>query len=117
VISDRFVDASYAYQGAGRGIEVARIEALQRWTLGGMQADLTLLLDVSPEVGLARAEKVRAKDRFEQESIGFFVRVRNAYLARAKAFPERYRVVDAGVAPDVVGERLRTSVCSFFGWI
>lgn len=95
VISDRFTDATYAYQGGGRGIDAARIAALESWTQGELRPDLTLVLDVPVEVGMARARARSALDRFESEQRAFFDGVRSTYLQRAAANPERYRVVDA----------------------
>jgi dTMP kinase len=95
VVSDRFTDASYAYQCGGRGIEVARIAALEAWVQRGFSPDLTLLFDVPPEVAEARRSAARAADRFEREADSFFSRVRNAYLDRARAEPDRMRVLDA----------------------
>jgi dTMP kinase len=95
VVSDRFTDASYAYQCGGRGIEVARIAALEAWVQRGFAPNLTLLFDVPPEVAEARRSAARAADRFEREADSFFGRVRNAYLERARAEPDRIRVLDA----------------------
>jgi dTMP kinase len=95
VVSDRFTDASYAYQCGGRGIEVARIAALEAWVQRGFAPDLTLLFDVPPEVAEARRSAARAADRFEREADSFFSRVRNAYLERARAEPDRIQVLDA----------------------
>jgi dTMP kinase len=95
VLSDRFTDASFAYQGGGRGIDGGTIAALERWA-AGIKPDLTLLLDVGVEVGMARARaRGGAPDRIESERGEFFERVRATYLARARAEPERFRVVDA----------------------
>lgn len=95
VISDRFTDATYAYQGGGRGIDAARIAALESWTQGELRPDLTLVLDVPVDVGMARARARSALDRFESEQRAFFDGVRSTYLQRAAGNPERYRVVDA----------------------
>ncbi len=95
VLSDRFADASYAYQCGGRGIDAARLESLEIWTLSGFKPDLTLLFDVSPEVAEARRSQARAADRFEQEQVDFFKRVREAYLHRAEREPGRIKVIDA----------------------
>lgn len=95
VLSDRFADASYAYQCGGRGIDAARLQALEDWTLAGFRPDLTLLFDVSTEVAEARRAQARAADRFEQEQAAFFGRVREAYLQRAKGEPGRIRTIDA----------------------
>lgn len=96
VVCDRFTDASYAYQGGGRGIPVARIAALERMVLKGLKPDLTLLLDAKVSVGMARARQRGALDRFEQEQDAFFERVRRAYLARARREPRRIKRVEAG---------------------
>ncbi len=96
VLSDRFVDATYAYQGAGRGLPIADIAALEHWLLQDQQPGLTLLLDMPVADGMARARARAALDRFESEQLEFFERVRAGYLARAAADPERIRQIDAG---------------------
>ena len=105
VLSDRFTDASYAYQGGGRGIDGGTIAALERWA-AVVKPDFTLLLDVGVELGLARARSRGGEpDRIESERGEFFERVRTAYLARAAAEPERFRVVDASLpAAEVVAQ-------------
>lgn len=95
VVSDRFTDASYAYQCGGRGIDTARIAALETWVQQGFQPDMTLLFDVPAEVAETRRSAARAADRFEREADQFFNRVRTAYLDRARAEPNRIRVLDA----------------------
>ena len=95
VVSERFTDATYAYQGAGRGMAMDRIAALERWVHGGLKPDLTLVFDAPVEVALARLPKKRG-DRFELESRAFFERVRAAYLERAAAETRRMRVVQSG---------------------
>lgn len=102
VLCDRFTDATYAYQGGGRQLDMQRIAGLENWVLGELRPDLTILLDAPVEVGRERAGKRSAPDRFEQERDAFFNRVRETYLARAKAEPQRIKVVDAAqVLPDV----------------
>jgi dTMP kinase len=96
VLCDRFTDATYAYQGGGRGLDMQRIAQLESWVQAGFQPYRTLLFDLPVAIGLQRAGKRGVLDRFEQEQTAFFERVRAAYLARAKAFPHRFRVVDAG---------------------
>lgn len=96
VVCDRFTDASYAYQGGGRGIPAAGIAKLERMVLKGLKPDLTLLLDVNIAVGMARARGRGELDRFEREKDAFFERVRRVYLARARKEPRRIRKVDAG---------------------
>ena len=95
VLSDRFTDATYAYQGGGRALDLDRIAILEDWTQGALRPDVTFLLDLDPEVGLARAANRAELDRFEQEDLAFFQRVRNAYQQRVEEQPERFRVVDA----------------------
>lgn len=96
VLSDRYVDASYAYQGGGRGLDHHFIAALDKHVVGGLYPDLTFLLDVPAELGMARAEQRGSqKDRIEQEKIDFFKRVREVYLARAKSDPKRIKIIDA----------------------
>jgi dTMP kinase len=95
VLCDRFTDATYAYQGGGRGLPAARIAVLEDWVQGSLRPDWTLLFDLPIEVGLARAGRRGAADRFEQEDRAFFERVRATYLERAGREPDRYRVVDA----------------------
>jgi len=97
VLCDRFTDATYAYQGGGRQLDMQRIAGLENWVLGDLRPDLTILLDAPIEVGRARAGKRSAPDRFEKERDAFFNRVRETYLARAKAEPERVKVVDASL--------------------
>ena len=96
LISDRFTDATYAYQGGGRGVSLTKIEQLETWVQHDLQPDLTLLFDVPLEVAQARLAKGRdSLDKFEQESLGFFVRTREAYLARAAADPSRIAIIDS----------------------
>jgi len=95
VLSDRFTDASHAYQGGGRGLDTAIIGQLEAWVQQELQPDLTLLLDAPVELGMTRARSRGETDRFESERLEFFENVRAAYLARAERFPERIRRVDA----------------------
>lgn len=102
VLTDRFTDASFAYQGGGRGIDMGVIAELERWA-AGMRPDLTFLLDVGVSVGLARARsRGAAPDRIENEQVEFFERVRAVYLARAAAEPGRFRVIDASEPAEAV---------------
>lgn len=98
VISDRFTDASFAYQGGGRGLDESKLRILEQWVQQNLQPDLTLLFDVTPEVSRQRLSGNASLDRFEQEKQDFFQRVRDAYLKRAAQFPERIRVIDSGRA-------------------
>jgi dTMP kinase len=102
VLCDRYVDASYAYQGAGRGQPAERIAELERWACAGLKADLTLLLDLPVSTGRARAAGRGEADRIEAEADAFFERVRNAYRDRAEVEPQRFRVIDASQSADQV---------------
>lgn len=95
VVSDRFTDASFAYQGGGRGLPRDKLETLERWVQGGFQPDLTILFDVPIEVAGERRGAARAPDKFERESAAFFERTRAEYLRRAAEAPHRYHVIDA----------------------
>jgi len=95
VISDRFTDSSFAYQGGGRGLELAKLEALEQWVHPDLQPDLTLLFDVPLDVARARLDATRELDKFEQEKADFFAATRNEYLRRAAQFPQRFRVIDS----------------------
>jgi dTMP kinase len=95
VICDRFTDATFAYQGAGRGVAETKLLALEQWTQAGRQPDLTLLFDLPTEIGRQRSRADRQPDRFERERDEFFQRVRQGYLRRAAAFPERIKTIDA----------------------
>ena len=95
VISDRFTDASFAYQGGGRGLDTDKLEILEHWVQGALQPDLTLYFDVSVEVGQQRVSQIKAADRFEKERGDFFQRVRAAYLDRAQQFSSRIKIIDS----------------------
>ncbi|MBA5687624.1 dTMP kinase [Rugamonas apoptosis] len=95
VISDRFTDASFAYQGGGRGLGRDKLDALEQWVHPDLQPDLTLLFDVPLEVARARLDATRALDKFEQEKADFFAAARAEYLRRAAQFPARFRVIDS----------------------
>lgn len=95
VVSDRFTDATYAYQGGGREIPASRIAVLEEWVQGTWRPDLTLVLDTPVETGLARARRRGEGDRFEQETLAFFERVRGVYRDRARSDPARYALIDA----------------------
>jgi dTMP kinase len=102
VLSDRFTDASFAYQGGGRGVPIQHIEELESWVQGDLKPDAVLLLDTEVDVGLARVQSRGAKDRIEQEGVDFFERARDVYLQRAAADPDRYIIVDATRPADEV---------------
>lgn len=95
VISDRFTDATFAYQGGGRKLSLAKLEVLERWVHPHLQPDLTLLFDVPLEVARARLDAAREPDKFEREKADFFEATRNEYLRRAAEFPHRFRVLDS----------------------
>jgi dTMP kinase len=95
VISDRFSDASFAYQGGGRGLARGKLEALEQWVHPDLQPDLTLLFDVPPSVARVRLDATRELDKFEREQSDFFCATRAEYLRRAAQFPERFRIIDA----------------------
>ncbi len=95
VLADRFIDASFAYQGGGRGVSNQRLETLAGWIQQDLQTDLTILLDAPVEVGMRRIQSRGNKDRMELEGTAFFERVRQAYLDRAHASPQRFCVIDA----------------------
>lgn len=113
VLCDRFTDATYAYQGGGRGIEMNRIAVLEDWVQGTLRPDLTLLLDLPVAVGMARAGERGELDRFEREQQDFFERVRQAYLARALAEPQRYRVLDAAQGIEAVQHQIDDALSPF----
>ncbi|HAV89368.1 dTMP kinase [Stutzerimonas balearica] len=106
VLCDRFTDATYAYQGGGRGVPAERIALLEDFVQGALRPDLTLVFDLPVEVGLARAAARGRLDRFEQERLEFFEAVRSTYLQRAAQSPERYRVLDAAQPLDAVQQRI-----------
>ncbi|GGM53655.1 dTMP kinase [Dactylosporangium sucinum] len=110
VISDRWVDSSLAYQAAGRGMDPAWVAELSRWATAGVQPDLTVLLDIDPAVGLARAARRGAADRLEAETLDFHHRVRWAYLRLAAANPSRYLVVDAALPVDAIAHLVHAYV-------
>ena len=113
VLCDRFTDATYAYQGYGRGIDLQRIAALETWVLGERRPDLTLLLDLPVEVGLERAGRRSTPDRFERQALTFFDRVRQGYLSLAAAAPGRFRVVDAAQSLDQVSRQVTATINAF----
>lgn len=102
VLCDRFTDATYAYQGGGRGLSTARIAQLEQFVQGELRPDLTLVFDLPIEIGLARAAARGRLDRFEQEGRSFFDAVRQTYLERAALAPQRYRIIDAGQSLNAV---------------
>lgn len=116
VICDRFTDATYAYQGGGRGLDVQTISALENLVQGQLRPDAVIVLDVSPEIGLQRAQNRSDPDRFESEQVQFFERVRHAYLQRAAADEARYYVVDAGQPLAAVQQSLQSVLTRLQAW-
>ena len=114
VLCDRFTDATYAYQGCGRGLSTATIEQLEMLVQADLRPDLTLYLDVDVKVGLERARQRGELDRFEQEDIAFFERVRQGYLARVAASPQRYAVVNAGQSLEKVQQDILAILTAAF---
>jgi len=114
VISDRFSDASFAYQGGGRGMSLAKLEALEQWVHPALQPDLTLLFDVPLEVARARLDATRELDKFEQEKADFFAATRNEYLRRAAQFPQRFRVIDSTQSIAAIQQQIAGILDAFF---
>jgi dTMP kinase len=112
VISDRFSDASFAYQGGGRGVPLAKLEQLEQWVHGDLQPDLTLLFDIPIEVARQRLDNNASLDKFEREQGEFFERVRQAYLARAAKSPQRFAVIHAEKSLPEVQQELAKIVAS-----
>lgn len=112
VVSDRFSDASFAYQSGGRGVPAAKIEQLEAWVHADLQPDLTILFDVPVEVSVARLAGARSPDRFEQQDAAFFARIRNAYLQRAEASPERFRIINGNQPIEKVEQALMQIIAS-----
>lgn len=113
VVSDRFTDATFAYQGGGRGVDIQSIELLERLVQHDLHPDLTLLLDLDVEVGLKRASARSVPDRFEQEKVDFFGKVRSAYLQRAENEPHRFAVIDAAVPLDNVQQQISVALSRY----
>lgn len=113
VISDRFTDATFAYQGGGRGVDLGSIKLLEALVQHGLHPDMTLLLDLDVEIGLQRASARSEPDRFEQEKFDFFGKVRAAYLQRAKEEPSRFSVIDASVPLADVQLQISSAVAAF----
>jgi dTMP kinase len=110
VISDRFTDATFAYQGGGRKLERAKLDALEQWVHPHLQPQLTLLFDVPLDVARARLDATRTLDKFEQEKAEFFAATRAEYLRRAAEFPQRFQVIDSTQSIAAIQEQLREIV-------
>lgn len=106
VISDRFADASFAYQCGGRGVDFEKMGELECWVQGNLQPDLTLLFDVPVEVSLQRLATARSPDKFESQDAAFFKRIRDTYLRRAEQFPNRFRIINSNQPMQQVAEAI-----------
>ncbi len=114
VVSDRFTDATFAYQGGGRGLPVARLKTLEQWVQDGLQPDLTLYFDVPVEIGMERRGKATPDpDRFERENRDFFQRVRDAYLERAREDPQRFAIIRTDMALEDVKKNVENVLTRF----
>ena len=112
VLCDRFTDATFAYQGAGRGFEQAVLAQLETWVQEGLQPELTLLFDLPPAVAAGRLQAARQPDRFEALDEAFFTRVRNGYLARQAEQPQRFAIIRADAHPQEVAEQVRQAIAA-----
>lgn len=110
VLCDRFTDATFAYQGGGRGLELEVLVALERWVQQGRQPDLTLLFDVALTVAAQRRSRDDAPDRFERQDAAFFERVREGYLARERAAPQRFARIDSNMPVEAVQAQVVTAL-------
>jgi dTMP kinase len=110
VLCDRFTDASFAYQGGGRGFDLGSLQQLEAWVQQGLQPDLTLWFELPPALAAQRRAAVRAPDRFEAEDLAFFERVHAGYAARAAADPQRFARIDAALTPDAVWAQVAAAV-------
>lgn len=106
VICDRFTDATFAYQGGGRGFDLTVLNTLEQWVQGERQPDLTFLFDLPPAIAAQRLAAARQPDRFEAQDQAFFTKVREAYLARQQAQPARFALIHADQAPEAVGQQI-----------
>ncbi len=112
VVSDRFTDATFAYQGGGRRLSLSKLSSLEKWVHPDLQPDLTLLFDVPLEVASARLQSTREPDKFEMEKATFFADTRAEYLRRAGEFPNRFRIIDSNRPIDVIQDELRQIVAT-----
>lgn len=113
VISDRFTDATYAYQAGAKSVSVDKITALEKWVQDELQPDMTILFDVPVEVSIARLASARTPDKFEREDAEFFEKLRNAYLARAKQYPTRFRIINANQPLETVAKEVKVTIEDF----
>jgi len=112
VLSDRFTDATFAYQSGAKGVPAHKVEVLEQWVQEDLQPDITLLFDVPVEISIARLAGARSPDKFERESADFFTKIRNAYLERARQNPQRFRIIDAGKSLDEVAKTVEDIIAT-----
>lgn len=112
VLSDRFTDATYAYQCGAKGVAASKIQLLEQWVQADLQPDITLLFDVPVEVSMQRLASAREPDKFERETADFFARIREAYLLRAKQNPARFRVIDANRSLELVNQSVKDIIAT-----
>ncbi|HSG93557.1 MAG TPA: dTMP kinase [Methylotenera sp.] len=112
VLSDRFTDATFAYQSGAKGVSASKVEMLEQWVQEDLQPDITLLFDVPVDVSIARLAGARSPDKFERESADFFTRIRNAYLQRARNNPQRFRVIDGSKSLDEVAKAVKDIIAT-----
>jgi len=112
VLSDRFTDATYAYQCGAKGVAASKIQLLEQWVQADLQPDVTLLFDVPVEVSMQRLASARAPDKFERETADFFTRIRHAYLQRAQQNPARFRIIDANRPLEIVSKSVQDIVAT-----
>jgi len=112
VLSDRFTDATFAYQSGAKGVPAHKVEVLEQWVQEDLQPDITLLFDVPVEISIARLAGARSPDKFERESADFFTKIRNAYLERAHQNPQRFRIIDAGKSLEEVAKTVEDIIAT-----
>jgi dTMP kinase len=112
VLSDRFTDATFAYQSGAKGVSANKVEILEQWVQEDLQPDITLLFDVPVEVSIARLAGARSPDKFERESADFFTKIRNAYLQRASQNPQRFRVIDGSKSLEEVAKAVKEIIAT-----
>jgi dTMP kinase len=112
VLSDRFTDATFAYQSGAKGVSANKVEILEQWVQEDLQPDITLLFDVPVEISIARLAGARSPDKFERESADFFTRIRNAYLDRASQNPQRFRVIDGSKSLEEVAKTVKDIIAT-----
>ena len=112
VLSDRFTDATFAYQSGAKGVSADKVEILEKWVQEDLQPDITLLFDVPVEISIARLASARSPDKFERESAEFFAKIRNAYLERASRNPQRFRIIDASRSLEEVAKTVKDIIAT-----